>query len=46
MDVDSQPCCATKDRERKHVYLPSIIESELILELDRHGMLLSGSVLT
>lgn len=46
MAVDPLPCCATKDRERKHAYLASIIESELTLELDWHRMLLSGSVLT
>ena len=44
--IDSWSCCAAKDRERKHAYLPSIIESELILELGRNRMLLSGSVLS
>lgn len=43
MAVDSKSCCATKDRE-KACYQASIIESELILELDRHRTLLSGSV--
>lgn len=42
----AQSCYAAKDREGKHAYLASIIESKLILELDQDGMLLSGSVLT
>lgn len=42
----AQSCCAAEDREGKHAYLASIIESKLILDLDQHGMLLSGSMLT
>ncbi len=44
--LETSSCRANQDRERKRVYLASIIESELISELDRHGMLLSSSVLT